>query len=143
MIAAILLAATSCLPTTSCTPTITTACATPTATFTCIESTDNIGVVGYAVLVKKTGDPAWTLVASTPCVPYIDEDGQIVSSVPKWCQATSEGVPIQRFGDFVAGTQYDLCFKAFDAEGNFSVNCSNTVTWCPSPIWTGPPAAYN
>jgi len=137
----LLLAAMSCVPTPTCTATLTTDCATPTPVVTWSAATDDVGVVGYALYARETGTTQWTLNASMPGIQYFDEDAGSPLG-PLWCQGVSVGVPLQRYFEMLPNVSYDIAVKAYDAEMNFSMDYSPSVTVCAPPIYPGRPAAY-
>jgi len=129
ILASILLAA--CLPIRTCTPTITTNCATPTPVLAWDEVTSDV-LAGYRVY-SRTGGDALKLTSTLPCEwADLDEDGVFES---RNCRGSSFGVPVQRFDLVQPGVLYEFSIKAYDLFNQESPLFSNPIEVCCPPIY--------
>jgi hypothetical protein len=134
MILALLLFAV-CTPLPTCSATITTNCATPTPVLSWDRTPDDLTttppsiIAGYKLYACFPGGTP-QLVRDYPY--WLEDDG-----VTKRFYGVDIPVPIQR----VTSTEFqdvEYRVKAYDTAGRVSQNYSNVITLCPSHVWVKP-----
>lgn len=137
MFPALLLAAVSCMPLPICVDNGNVSpCATPTPTISWDQVAD-ADLAGYSLYFRDTGMGGWSFLADIPCSwADLDEDGTLEF---RFCLGADMSIPLQRYCPMCGPYQsYEFAVKAFDAAYNLSVDYSNSVEVCFSPICTAP-----
>jgi len=121
MLAALLLAA--CVPLTTYTPT-------PVLFHDAVPDAD---LAGYSLYYRLPGG-TWQLLRDLPC-----EYDAIEYGAARVCRGVDTGDALQRYCATCAPfTAYEFSVKAYDRTGNRSVDYSNVVSVCFSPVCVKP-----
>ena len=136
ILAALLLLATSCTPTRTCTSPSDTNCATPTPVVKFVASTAS-DLSGHALYWREPGGQ-FQLLTLLPCE-WLDLDEDPTTPATRSCRGADFGVPIQRYcPGCLPKFGYEYAVKSYDFEGNFSSTFSNVVYICTPPICVKP-----
>jgi len=137
MLAAMLLAAVSCVPLPTCTPALIAAgtpCATPTPTLIWDQVPD-ADLAGHDLYERDPGG-TWNLVATIPC-DWTEDDGPGTGT--RICRGINIDDAVQRYCSWCApNTLHEFSVLAYDTAGNRSTSFSNVVSICFSPICSAP-----
>jgi hypothetical protein len=133
MIAALLLAAVSCVPLPSCVDNGNVSpCASPTPTLAW-DAVPDVDIAGYDLYEREPGGPLQFL-ASINC--EWSDNG--IAEV-RACRGIDIDAAVQRYCSFCAPyTLHEFAVLAYDTSGNRSVAFSNVVSICFSPICSAP-----
>ena len=134
---ALLLAAVACIPLPICVDNGNVSpCATPTPIVRWDQVVDS-DLAGYSLYFRDTGGAGYSWLGDLPCVWLdLDEDG---IDETRFCLGADFGIPLQRWCPMCAPYQsYEFVVKAYDTAYNLSVDYSNSVEVCFSPICVAP-----
>ena len=145
MLAALILAATVCVPLPTCSPARPTNCASPTPTVAW-DQVQDADLAGYKLYYRATSTSPWVLLGTIACQ-WDDFTSSTLAATPalyRFCQGAELDVPMQRFCPLCSSMQsYDFAVKAIDNAGNLSASYSTPVSVCFPPTWAGRGTPWN
>jgi hypothetical protein len=138
MLAALLLAATACIPLPTCTDNgDVRPCATPTPVVSWDQVAD-ADLAGYSIYWRDTGSGWFNVLAQIACR-WDDDDEDPLTPLVRFCLGADFPIPLQRWCPQCAPYQsYEFAVKSYDDAGNWSADYSNIVEVCFSPICVAP-----
>ena len=136
MILAALLLGVVCTPLRVCTPTITTACETPTPVFTWAQ-VNHADLAGYKAYYNEPGGTP-QLIRDIPCVWDDRSDPPDGVKETRTCIGPDVWLAIQREGNFTPGVSYEFRFKAYTRSGAVSALFSDPLPMCFRPLCAKP-----